>query len=288
MKYKKKYASFNFNIDQVAKDSLNMGFPQFLLTAMINSSANKNTIASYLTHVVTTAQLISPIKSHSIAPIRTEPQRTYDQATDAFNPAGDHIPFLLARLLSQKETSIERNKLLSSIRKFGNESGLFNNLLIKRLGKIHVDPFQLIIETPGTSTNLIDVGYGVSQSLPVIVQSILEQSDSYLLLQQPEVHLHPKAQAALGTFFVDMVVNESKSFLIETHSDYIIDRIRQEVAIGRIRKDFVQILFLEKKRTKTNIHLLDLDEKGNILNAPQTYRKFFIDEEIRTLTRSAK
>ena len=104
-------------------------------------------------------------------------------------------------------------------------------------------------------------------------------------MQQPEVHLHPRAQAALGTFFSGLVKEGSRSFVIETHSDFLIDRVRQEIAAKTLPADHVGILFFERDGLKTTIHDLRLDEQGNVLNTPPGYRRFFMEEEMRLLTR---
>jgi predicted ATPase len=135
------------------------------------------------------------------------------------------------------------------------------------------------------SVNLTDVGYGVSQSLPIIVQSILRSGSDFLLLQQPEVHLHPRAQAALGSFFVRQVAKNNRRFVIETHSDYLLDRVRQEIASGFLMPHQVSILFFDKPGLETTIHHLSLDENGNILDAPPFYRRFFLEEEMNLLMR---
>jgi predicted ATPase len=106
-----------------------------------------------------------------------------------------------------------------------------------------------------------------------------------VLLQQPEVHLHPRAQAALGSLFPKLVTGEGKQFIIETHSDYLIDRIRQEVAKGSIESGNVLILFFDKPRQYTKVHRLLLDKQGNIQGAPRSYRKFFLTEEHNLLSR---
>jgi predicted ATPase len=109
-----------------------------------------------------------------------------------------------------------------------------------------------------------------------------------MLLQQPEVHLHPKAQAALGSFFVRLVSKAEKHFVIETHSDFIVDRIRQEIAAGKIDCNSVGILFFDKKTLRQSVYSLALDKMGNILDAPPTYREFFLREEINLITRSGE
>ena len=120
-----------------------------------------------------------------------------------------------------------------------------------------------------------------------MVESLLAAPATRLLVQQPEVHLHPKAQAALGTFLVDMVRDGKRQFVVETHSDYIIDRIRQEVAGKRLAPESVGIVYLEKPHIETTVHQLQLDESGNIVNAPETYRTFFMEEEMNLLSRVA-
>jgi AAA domain, putative AbiEii toxin, Type IV TA system/Protein of unknown function (DUF3696) len=220
--------------------------------------------------------------SIAIAPIRTKPRRTYDEINDEYKPEGDHIPVLLSRVLS--EESPEKRILIDTLQSFGITSGLFKNVKVKRLGKRPSDPFQIIVAVAGgREANIMDVGYGVNQALPVLVESILASPGRKVTMQQPEVHLHPRAQAALGSFMVDLVQKHKKQFVVETHSDYIVDRVRQEVAAGRIDKDKVSILFFEKPGFETTVHQLRLDKQGNILNAPASYREFFLEEQMNLL-----
>jgi predicted ATPase len=207
-----------------------------------------------------------------------KPRRTYDEIVDTFEPEGDHIPFVLSEVL---EDATKREML----ERFGKEAGLFKSVKVNTLGHNPNGPRQVMVTNEGRPANLIDVGYGVSQALPVVVQSILATKGSMLLLQQPEVHLHPRAQAALGSLFVSLVASKAKEFVVETHSDYIIDRVRQEVAKGAIAADQVGILYFEKTGHETIIYALDLDAKGNILDAPPTYREFFLQEELNLFTR---
>lgn len=226
------------------------------------------------------------VQSISIAPIRTKPLRTYDQIDDSFYPAGRHIPMVLARTFHGAD-ALNKKVLSDSLCKFGAESGLFKEVRVKKLGKTVSDPFQLQVKVGGQYVNIVDVGYGVNQVLPVLVESVNLDSNKYLLLQQPEVHLHPKAQAALGTFFSTLAGKGKKHFVVETHSDYVVDRIRQEIARGIVKPADVAFYYFEKKGYETHIHQLDLDKNGNITNQPDCYREFFIKEEINLLNRTA-
>lgn len=220
----------------------------------------------------------------ALAPVRTKPQRTYDQTTGEFDPEGDHIFVLLARLWHE-EDSAERSRIIKALSDFGEASTLFNRINVKLLGKKPSDPFQILVALGGPPANLLDVGYGVSQALPVVVQSVVATKGGMLLLQEPEIHLHPRAQAALGSFFAHLVADEGKHLVIETHSDYLADRIRREVADGTIPADDVSILFFDRRKIRTRIHQLALDGDGSILNPPRSYRQFFLQEELSLLDR---
>jgi AAA ATPase-like protein/uncharacterized protein DUF3696 len=223
----------------------------------------------------------------ALAPVRTKPRRTYDQLSDEFKPEGDHIPVILARIWGQKEET-QRSRLVKALTEFGDASSLFKDISVKRLGKRPSDPFQLYVSIAGPAANLSDVGYGVSQSLPIVVQSLLAAGERRILLQQPEVHLHPRGQAALGSFFAHLVSEEKKQLVVETHSDYLVDRIRFEVAKGSLAPKDVALLYFEKDAIETTIREITIDKNGNITNAPDSYRRFFIDEDTKLLTRASR
>jgi len=224
--------------------------------------------------------------SYSYAPIRSKPRRTYDELSEEYSPEGDHIPTLLARLLREAQPSSDSARVRQALVRFGSESGLFRDVDVKKLGASPGDPFQLRVAVGGPPVNLADVGYGVSQALPIVVQSVLRTTSRVLLLQQPEVHLHPRAQAALGSFFVDLVVDHNRVMVVETHSDHLVDRVRQEVATGRVDKDKVLILFFHKPKLETTVYQLQLDKFGNVENAPAEYRSFFLEEELKLFSRT--
>jgi hypothetical protein len=217
------------------------------------------------------------------APIRTKPRRTYDPLRDIQSPEGDHVPMLLARLSTTQE------KLWGDTRKalaqYGQESGLFEDINIKRLGDNEASPFQVTVRPPGQrlSANLIDVGYGVSQILPILVDCLTAPAGGFFLMQQPEVHLHPRAQAELGNFLVKLHKSRGHRFVIETHSDYLVDRVRMEVKKGNLRPHDVSLLFLESAGSLKAIHEIGLTKQGTPIDQPETYRTFFLEEELRLL-----
>lgn len=219
-------------------------------------------------------------RPYAFAPIRTRPLRTYDPIKEAVSPEGNHVPLLLAssaRLDGWKD-------LADSLESFGRHSGLFTRVDVRQLGTSESDPFQIQIHIGGKTINLIDVGYGVSQILPIIVDCLRGEEGGIYLLQQPEVHLHPRAQAELGSFLAVLAKKQSKRFVIETHSDYLVDRIRMDIRDKKeITPEDVALLYFERKNGEATIHRLELDDQGNILNAPPGYRSFFLEEERRFL-----
>ena len=216
--------------------------------------------------------------SIAIAPLRSEPKRTYDPVREMASPSGGHVPMLMMRLERKDEKHWE--SLHDSLVDFGQHSGLFRDIKVKRHGRQMSDPFQLQVKVQsGRYANIMDVGYGVSQSLPILVDVLSKSPHSpVFLLQQPEVHLHPRGQAELAGLFVRAFKRHDSHFLVETHSDHIIDRIRISVKKGIITAEDVSILYFEPSRNAVKIHDIAVDEDGNLKNAPEGYRNFFIDE----------
>jgi len=223
-------------------------------------------------------------RPYASAPIRSKPRRTYDPSTSDRDPEGDYVPIFLAELYSRDKDRWE--KLKGKIEQFGKEAGLFDEIVIRRLG----GPFQVWIRKGGRRLkgplrNLIDMGYGISQILPIVAEINREDCPDLFLLQQPEANLHPSVQAALGSFFCRAVAEGNRQFIIETHSDRLMDRIRMDVRDDGtgITPEDVSILFFERDESEVRIHSLGVDTQGNILNAPRNYRAFFMQETRRSL-----
>jgi predicted ATPase len=227
-------------------------------------------------------QTIGP-RPFAFAPIRSRPRRTYDPVKDVEQPEGSHVPMVLARLYTEDRKGSEG--LRAAIEQFGKESGLFSDVTVRRKGRKESDPFQVLVRIEDSAAfNLTDVGYGVSQVLPIVVDCLRQEPGSRFLLQQPEVHLHPKAQAALGTFLGTLAKEQRKQFVIETHSDYLLDRIRVDVRERRhLASKDVMVLYFERQGDSVSIHEIGLDDSGNLVGAPPSYRTFFLNEERKIL-----
>ena len=239
---------------------------------------------------ITRDWLFSRVRSRrtfASAPVRSNPRRTYDPARLDPDPQGDYMPMYVADLFSQREGAWQTLK--QRLENFGQEAGLFDELSIRQLGTHGGDPFQIQVRQADgdkghTMRNLADVGYGVSQVLPVITELLRPNHADQFLLQQPEVHLHPSAQAALGTLFCQAAATR-RQLIVETHSDHLIDRVRMDVRDGKtdLGVEDVRILYFERSGLEVKIHELWWDEHGNIENAPQGYRRFFMEEVERSI-----
>ena len=226
-------------------------------------------------------------QTYASAPVRSKPLRTYDPSRPTPDPEGDYVPMYLAHLYFREQA--QWKDLKHALETFGKSAGLFDEITIRPLGKRGSEPFQVQVRKfggrlKGPWRNLIDMGYGVSQVLPVITELLRRDAPSMFLLQQPEVHLHPSAQAALGSLFCN-VASGRRQLVIETHSDHLLDRVRMDVRDGtsRLKAEDVSILYFERRNLDVRIHSLRLDQEGNVLGAPDGYRNFFLEETARSL-----
>jgi len=215
-----------------------------------------------------------------LAPIRTKPHRTYDEHKLEFSAEGEHTPYLIRKILGSKG---EGKRFSAFLEQIGKSSGLFDTVAVKRYGRTATSPFELDIILNSKALSISNVGYGVSQSLPVFVELFARPKGSWLAVQQPEVHLHPRAQAALGDVLYELAISESKSFLVETHSDYLLDRFRTRFRKNGKKPD-AQILYFERSTDGNRIHVLPIDERGELPEGqPKSYQDFFIREQMRIL-----
>lgn len=124
----------------------------------------------------------------------------------------------------------------------------------------------------------------MSQVLPVLTEVFRADAPPIMLFQQPEVHLHPSAQAELGSLFCAAAAS-GRQLVVETHSEYIIDRVRMDIRdrATALKSQDVSILFFERDDPGVRIHSLQFDEQGNVLGAPDSYGRFFMGEMRRSV-----
>lgn len=119
-------------------------------------------------------------------------------------------------------------------------------------------------------------GTGLSQLLPVIAITLLAEEDSLVVIEQPELHLHPLAQRKLADFF--MVMSSERRLLVETHSEYLVTRIRRNAAVGSLKSGEIPapvVYFAEKSTVHgSQVTKAPVDSSGSDLDWPQSFSDF--------------
>lgn len=215
-----------------------------------------------------------------MAPIRAKARRWYESYKASFSPEGEHTPLFLKKYLAGTATEAKHNAFVAAMSEFGKNSGLFDEVVVKSDSK--ETPFALYIRYGKLCVNITNVGYGVSQVLPLVVEMLTSKGDSFAI-QQPEVHLHPKAQAAFGELLYKVATNYKNRVIVETHSDYLINRFRYSVNKGRSKVN-AQVIYFQRGENGTQITSMPIDAKGQFAgDVPQGYMDFFFEEELKML-----
>jgi predicted ATPase len=134
---------------------------------------------------------------------------------------------------------------------------------------------------------LADVGFGVSQLLPIIVADLQLVDNSALIMSQPETHLHPSIQAELGTYFVKQVNQSEKQYIVETHSEYLITRLRRNAATEPDDHKYFTIVFVERDAKEgTSYRTVHVNEMGDLSEWPKGFFDH-VAEDLRVLMSKA-
>ncbi len=138
---------------------------------------------------------------------------------------------------------------------------------------------EILLEDPKMelSFNLYDVGFGVSQVLPIIVEGFYAQPGSLILIEQPEIHLHPKLQSEMGDLLID-IARSDKKLIIETHSEHLLLRIQRRITEGTLKSNDVAIYFFNYTPDGTRIERIDIDDLGRFKNWPTGFFEEDVEE----------
>lgn len=170
---------------------------------------------------------------------------------------------------------------------------------LRELGLIHsfrIEPIAeggqlyrvLVRKTPRAAEVLVtDVGFGVSQILPVLVLCFYVPEGSTVILEQPEIHLHPSVQAGLADVFIDAWKKRRVQILLESHSEHLLRRLQRRLAEDSATPGEVALYFCSAEEQESRLTPLVLDPFGNIENWP---RDFFGDEfgEVAAMSRAVQ
>ena len=142
---------------------------------------------------------------------------------------------------------------------------------------------ELVRNNPKFSINIKDVGEGMTQALPIVVSAFIEDKKEVLtILEQPELHLHPAAHGNLAELLALSSKSSNKKFLIETHSQNFILRLRRLVAEGIIDKNNLAIYFVDydSKNNSSLLKQIEVNRDGSVSFWPKNIFSETLDETL--------
>lgn len=233
---------------------------------------------------------------HHVGPLRETPHRTYlwsgeqhqhvgqrgERAVEAILAAGDRRFNWRPgqRLKPLQHLVAERLKAM----------GLIHAFEVRPIAEGRKEHEVLVQTHPRMpQVKLTDVGFGVSQILPVIVECFVVPPDSVVIFEQPEIHLHPKVQSDLADVFVDAIharedgKDRNVQFIVESHSEHFLRRLQRRIAEKTMDPEDAALYFVRTDRSEARISELEVDRFGNITNWPHD---FFGDEMADLVARS--
>lgn len=216
-----------------------------------------------------------------LGPLRQEPQvvyRTYSPAHPRnLGTKGEYTAPVMYRLRNETVTvplpggRIEKVTLQAAVNAWLGELGAASSIEVRDAGRLGYD---VRVEQPGLpkSVDLTSVGVGVSQVVPVVLACLLAEPGGVILLEQPELHLHPAMQQRLADFFL-AIANSGRQLIIETHSEYLITRLRLRVAEDRTNHVADQLCFINasKKGPRTEFKQVSVNRYGNFEDWPEGF-----------------
>lgn len=202
-----------------------------------------------------------------IGPLRARPQRIYlatGESPVEVGSSGDLGPAVL--WAASEIVGLDLENRLSH---WCSRMGLAQEI---HLATIYGSYFELHLVDPytGTHINLPDVGFGTSQILPILIQGLVATPGSTILLEQPEIHLHPRVQAELADFLID-VSNRGIGVVVETHSEHLITRLQRRIADETLVTDNLALYYLSPSESGSHFEKVEIDEFGQIGKAPEGF-----------------
>ncbi len=209
--------------------------------------------------------------SNYITPNRTELKDSYfdkNQLEYKITPNGDGFLDVIAEW--QKSSKSKINDLIKVLKNLD----LITDVKVNRIdgGK-----FEVLVKANNNSNynNLTSVGLGVSQFMPIIVADLQLDNGldnaSTLCIAEPEANLHPSIQSKFGDYLINQIKNTDKNYVIGTHSEYLLNRLRLAIVKGELTKEDLKVYFLENNGEDTEVFDIDFTKTGAIKNAPDNF-----------------
>lgn len=223
-----------------------------------------------------------------LGPLRVHPRRTYPWAGNAPADVGGQGEYCIAAILAAKDNLLSRGPKKRTypfevfVAQWLRDLGLIHNFQVKAIAEGRKE-FEVLVQTsPETAlVKLPDVGFGISQVLPTLVQAFYAPPNATVWMEQPEIHLHPQVQANLADVFICAIKarenghERNVQLIIESHSEHFLNRLQRRVAEGEVTTDDVAVYFCRRNGKSVELEPLRLNLYGEIENWPEN---FFGDE----------
>jgi len=228
-----------------------------------------------------------------LGPLRDYPKRIYTWGGEEPSDVGRKGELAVAAVLAARQRGKyispgykkKRRDLEETIALWLGKMGIIHTFSLKQIGEGRKDYEVQVRKTMRSPEVLItDVGFGLSQVLPVLVLCYYVPEGSVLLLEQPELHLHPLAQAWLADVFIDVVQNRKVQVVLESHSEHFLRRLQRRIAEEMIPAEKTALYFCGMENSGSKAERLDVDMFGDIKNWP----KDFFGDEMGDLTAKTK
>lgn len=232
-----------------------------------------------------------------LGPLRTKAERLYSWTGTEPESVGYVGENTVAAILASRQRKLsmghkQRYKPFEQIiAEKLKQMGLIESFKVNQISMKRQD-YEVKVKTKGSlgEVDLPDVGFGISQVLPVLVECFYAPANSIILMEQPEIHLHPRAQAFLADVMIDVINaredghDRNIQLIIETHSEHFLRRLQRRIAEDAVKKEQVAAYFADVSRTSAILDELRLDMFGNIENWP----KDFFGDEMEDITEQSK
>lgn len=220
-----------------------------------------------------------------LGPLREKAERQYRWTgfiPDSVGQSGiNTIRALLAAKTEKRKYNFKPKQQYSSldtvVAKALKEMGLVEDFMIQRVADRQ--DYEVKVKTKGshTFTDVPDVGFGISQVLPVLVQLYYAPANSIIIMEQPELHLHPKAQSALADIMIQAISARENNaprniqLIIETHSEHFLRRFQRRIAEDKLSNAYFSAYFANNDVSPTHLEPLELSSFGEIMNWPKNF-----------------
>jgi len=203
-----------------------------------------------------------------LGPLRRKPERDYVWNRSAPGEIGSDGDRVIDVLLASSERNSEYHGVIEGVSKWLNRMGIAKRLEVRQTSRTR---YEIMVERNGIMANLRDVGIGVSQVLPVLTVAYFSSKGNTVILEEPEIHLHPLAQSVLGEMFVEVSKERDIQFIVETHSEHLFRRIQTLIAKQKTSPAQCAMYFVEGDRRGAHLQQLEVDEFGTVRNWPKNF-----------------